>query len=92
MKKIHLYGNWKMNMLPEEGVSFARALAERASGGWYSANAVDICLFPPFVTIGAVQQVLADRGDLSVGAQDGFPEDRGAYTGAVSMAMDTAPV
>lgn len=87
MKMIHLYGNWKMNMLPDEGVSFARALAERASGPLYSANTVDICLFPPFVTIGAVRHALATGGGLSVGAQDGYTEDRGAYTGAVSLAM-----
>lgn len=86
MKKIYLYGNWKMNMLPEEGESFCRSLADRISGSLYQSGLVDICLFPPFLTIPSVLKELP-AGPVSVGAQDGYFEDRGAFTGAVSMDM-----
>ena len=86
MKKIYLYGNWKMNMLPEEGEEFCRSLADRISGRLYGSDCVDICLFPPFLAIPAVLKALP-AGPVSAGAQDGYFEDRGAFTGAVSMAM-----
>lgn len=86
MKKIYLFGNWKMNMLPEEGEEYCRALERRIDGSFYSADLVNICLFPPFLTIPATLAALPG-GPVSVGAQDGYFEDRGAFTGAVSMNM-----
>ncbi|MBL3538921.1 triose-phosphate isomerase [Aminivibrio sp.] len=87
MKKIYLYGNWKMNMLPEEGEAFCRSLADRISGSMlYGSDLVHICLFPPYLTIPSVLKALTEV-PVSTGAQDGYFEDRGAFTGAVSMDM-----
>ncbi|MGI6784497.1 MAG: triose-phosphate isomerase [Aminivibrio sp.] len=86
MKKIFLFGNWKMNMLPDEGADYSRSLERRMMGSFYSADLVNICLFPPFLTIPATAAALPE-GPVSIGAQDGFFEDRGAFTGAVSMDM-----
>lgn len=86
MKKIYLYGNWKMNMLPEEGETFCRSLADRITGSLYGSDLVDICIFPPFLTVPSVLKALPGS-PVSAGAQDGYFEDRGAYTGAVSMDM-----
>lgn len=86
MKKIFLYGNWKMNMLPDEGEAFCRSLANRITGNLYGSDIVDICLFPPFLAIPSVLKALPGA-PVSAGAQDGYFEDRGAYTGAVSMEM-----
>jgi len=87
MKKVYLYGNWKMNMLPDEGEAFCRSLANRITGNLYGSDIVDICLFPPFLAIPSVLKALPGA-PVSAGAQDGYFEDRGAYTGAVSMEMD----
>lgn len=86
MKKVYLYGNWKMNMLPDEGEAFCRSLANRITGNLYGSDIVDICLFPPFLAIPSVLKALPGA-PVSAGAQDGYFEDRGAYTGAVSMEM-----
>jgi triosephosphate isomerase len=88
MKRIHLYGNWKMNLLPGEGRSFVKSLTERLHGAGYSQKELRVCLFPPFVTLESVLDACRphDLG-IAVGAQDGYFEDGGAYTGAVSMSM-----
>ncbi len=86
MKKIYLFGNWKMNMLPQEGRDFCRDLGQKMSGDLYQDDRIHLCLFPPFITIPAVLEALPG-GPVSAGAQDGHYEDRGAFTGAVSMDM-----
>ncbi len=48
MKKIYLYGNWKMNMLPFEGEEFCRTLGNKMQGDIYSSEMIQVCLFPLF--------------------------------------------
>lgn len=86
MKKIYLFGNWKTNILPEEGEEFNQDLGRKIMPDSYSSDLIHICLFPPFLTIPAVLKSLPE-GPLSVGAQDGYYEDRGPFTGEVSMEM-----
>lgn len=70
MPKI-LIANWKMNPVTEkEAVALARAEDVRSAV---------IC--PPFPFLGAVKKVLKRA---SLGAQDGFWKEVGAYTGEVS--------
>ncbi|MEW6617105.1 MAG: triose-phosphate isomerase [Patescibacteria group bacterium] len=69
-----LFGNWKMNPQSEvEAVKLARASDVK--------NAV---LIPPFPFLKAVKNVLKNA---SVGAQDVFYEEKGAFTGEVSPEM-----
>ncbi len=73
MKKI-LFANWKMNPLSEqEAVKLARASDFK--------NAV---IIPPFVFLKSVKNVLKNA---SLGAQDTFFEEKGAFTGEVSPMM-----
>lgn len=73
MKKI-LFANWKMNPLSEqEAVKLARASDFK--------NAV---IIPPFVFLKSVKNVLKNA---SLGAQDAFFEEKGAFTGEVSPMM-----
>lgn len=87
MKKIYLYGNWKMNMLPFEGEEFCRTLGNKMQGDIYSSEMIQVCLFPPFLTIPEVLKSLPEDVPAACGAQDGYFEDRGAFTGEVSMDM-----
>ncbi|MDD2452279.1 MAG: triose-phosphate isomerase [Aminobacteriaceae bacterium] len=87
MKKIYLYGNWKMNMLPFEGEEFCRTLGNKMQGDIYSSEMIQVCLFPPFLTIPEVLKSLPEDVPVACGAQDGYFEDRGAFTGEVSMDM-----
>jgi len=73
MNKL-LFANWKMNPQSEvEAVKLARA-------GDFK-NAV---IIPPFPFLKAVKSVLKNA---SLGAQDVFYEEKGAYTGEVSPSM-----
>lgn len=73
MKNI-LFANWKMSPITEnEAVKLARASDVK--------NAV---IIPPFPFLKAVKNVLKNA---SIGAQDVFYEEKGAFTGEVSPQM-----
>lgn len=79
MKKIYLYGNWKMNMTCAETAEFCSALpAENFEG-------LEIAVFPPFTSIAAAQK--AKRASFIVGAQNVYFEKSGAFTGEISIPM-----
>ncbi|MEK7693517.1 MAG: triose-phosphate isomerase [Chloroflexota bacterium] len=75
-------GNWKMNTLREEALSLARALRERADG----IAGVEKVVCPPFVFLHDVKQALAGS-TIAVGAQNAYWEEKGAFTGEVSIAQ-----
>ena len=71
-------GNWKMHgSLKQLAELDAIARAARGNG------AVDVAICPPFTLIAAA----AARGDLTIGAQDCHPNEKGAHTGCVAAAM-----
>lgn len=75
-------GNWKMNTLREEALALARALRERADG----IAGVEKIVCPPFVFLHDVKQALAGS-TIAVGAQNAYWEEKGAFTGEVSIAQ-----
>lgn len=83
-QKRHLVaGNWKMNMLRDDAVALAGALAERARSG---NPGCDILVCPPATVIGAVGAALKDTR-VTLGGQDCAPAEKGAFTGDVSAEM-----
>ncbi len=71
-----LVANWKMNPLTEsEAMKLARAEDKK-----------NVVIAPPFPFLGAVKKILKHA---SLGAQDVFYEEKGAYTGEVSPEMLT---
>lgn len=86
MRKKMVAGNWKMNTLPDEGVTLARNVAAQRSG--VDRN-VELIVCPPFTHLSLVAGAL--RGsDVALGAQNCAAEAKGAYTGEVSAAMIAA--
>ena len=75
-------GNWKMNTLREEALALARALRERADG----IAGVEKVVCPPFVFLHDVKQALAGS-TIAGGAQNAYWEEKGAFTGEVSIAQ-----
>jgi len=75
-------GNWKMNTTVAEAAALARELRAEL----LDLPAVDVAVFPPFLSIAAVVDVLKNT-DVGVGGQDLHAEVSGAYTGNVSGAM-----
>jgi len=76
-------GNWKMNTTLES----AKALAEAIKAhGLDSITTVEKILCPPFVYLAIVSDITKGTS-LKVGAQDVFWEEKGAFTGQVSVGM-----
>jgi triosephosphate isomerase len=81
MRKPFVAGNWKMNTTEAEAAALARDVALATTGA-----ACDIAVAAPFPHLAAVRDAL--RGShVAVGAQDVYWEEKGAFTGEVSVSM-----
>ena len=75
-------GNWKMFKTCPEAVETAEKLVTLVAG----TTDMDMMIAPPFTALVPVSDVV--RGSsISLGAQNLFWEDRGAFTGEISPAM-----
>jgi triosephosphate isomerase len=89
-----LAGNWKMNKTIGDALAFAGAfipemlnvMGEKAGQGPGSLVWPELLICPPFTAIPALAAVLSGY-PVGVGAQDGFWQEKGAFTGEVSTAM-----
>jgi triosephosphate isomerase len=76
--------NWKMNPNNlDDALDLVRGVMSVARG---HADRVEVAIFPPFVWITSVYDLLVESG-VKLGAQDVFWEQSGAFTGEVSPAM-----
>src|SRR5438067_12556565 len=81
MRERLVIGNWKMNPPTiAEAVELARDVAGRDAGG------VAVGVAPPAVALPAVADALRDA-NVDVYAQDVHWEERGAFTGQISVSM-----
>ncbi len=80
MRKVLIAGNWKMNGTASE----AAALLSGLSG--VSKNQAEMLICPPFTALSAAKPV-AEAAGMSLGAQNVYPEKKGAFTGEISPAM-----
>jgi len=73
--------NWKMNG--------TRAMAGAYPAGLAAAPGVELLLCPPLALLGELRAALgaAGLGEVALGAQNLFPEPKGAFTGEHSPAM-----
>ena len=82
MRKIMMAGNWKMNKIGFEASDFVARLLDilKAEGN------VEVVLCPPYTALAATRDAI--KGSfITLGAQDVFWADRGAYTGKISPRM-----
>ena len=75
-------GNWKMNTTVDEARALANALASNLNG----VSGVEVLLCPPFISLTTVGSEISGTA-LKLGAQNLYPEPKGAFTGEVSPAM-----
>jgi triosephosphate isomerase len=75
----YMLGNWKMNTSLDEALDLVDAIEP-------STGSVRVGVAPPYPWIVPVRQHAAGK-DVWIGAEHAVPEDRGAYTGDVSVAM-----
>ncbi len=81
MRKKVIAGNWKMNKLPNEAISFIEELTELVKN---TQNEVIICA--PFTDL-FYSLLTAQNTNIKIGAQNMHWEENGAYTGEVSPQM-----
>ncbi len=82
-EKPLLAANWKMNPVSGEAAS---ALVQGIIEAAVSQVSVRVALFPPFVWLPAVAQLVSGTA-LEVGGQDCHWQASGAFTGEISAAM-----
>ncbi|MGA7270459.1 MAG: triose-phosphate isomerase [Acidimicrobiia bacterium] len=86
MSKDLICGNWKMNRHHLEAIQMIQKLSYRLAPQDY--DRVEVVVAPPFTSLRSAQTVIeVDNMAISLGAQDLFWEDEGAYTGAISGPM-----
>lgn len=94
MKKIYLYGNWKMNMNRAETETFFGDFAAQISAvpalATAMRDALEVGVFPPFTSLSVAEAALKKMDRMTaplLGAQNVYPKSNGAFTGEVSIPM-----
>jgi triosephosphate isomerase len=81
-----IVGNWKMNANHLEAIQMVQKLSYRLESDDYER--VEIVVAPPFTSLRSIQVVLEqDHIPITLGAQDVFWAESGAYTGEISAPM-----
>lgn len=75
-------GNWKMNKTYGEGRALATEIVEKLK-----PSDTKVVLCTPYIHLPLVQDLVKDVTNLYVAAQNCHQEDRGAYTGEISVEM-----
>lgn len=81
MRKKIIAGNWKMNKLPNEAISFIEELIPLVQN---SKNEIILCV--PYIDL-FYSLLTAQETNIKIGAQNMHYEQKGAYTGEVSGEM-----
>ncbi len=78
--------NWKMHKTHLEAIQAVQKLSYLVDND--DGERVEIVVCPPFTALRSVQTLIdSDRLPFGLGAQNVFPEDKGAFTGEVSPPM-----
>lgn len=82
MRKPIIAGNWKMNKTINAAVELVNGLKR----GLVDIVEVDIVVCPPYTALSDVRELVMDS-NITLGAQDLYWEEKGAFTGEVSARM-----
>lgn len=83
MRRFIIAGNWKMNTSRAAGTALASAIA---AGSTDALKSVDVLICPPFPYLIPIVDAVAGTG-VSVGAQNCYFEEPGAFTGETAVEM-----
>ncbi len=81
MRKKIIAGNWKMNKTPMEALELVEQIKDKCN-----VSECDVVFCVPFIDLISVIEKVKDT-NISVGAQNMYFEDNGAYTGEISPKM-----
>ncbi len=85
MRKPFVAGNWKMNTDSQSAVALAKAIAAESVDA-LSDGKITVAVCPPSVYLSAVAGALSSSS-VGLGAQNVYSEEKGAFTGEVSVSM-----
>lgn len=84
MRKPLIAGNWKMYKTTREAEEYVHRLAELLK----PVEEVEVAICPPFTSLQAASKAISGcEKDITLGAQDVYPESEGAFTGEISPPM-----
>jgi triosephosphate isomerase len=83
MRRKIFAANWKMHVGPTEAREFMQIYLQRHK----RQSDREVWFFPPAVTLTTVAGLVEDRSDISVGPQNSYWEEKGAFTGEISVGM-----
>lgn len=83
MKEYIFTGGWKMNLSPDEGISFAKKLKTYMDSFPDFNEDLKIIIFTDILSLYSVIKIL-ENSPIEIGSPDLFWENTGAYTGEVS--------
>jgi len=82
MRKTFIAGNWKMNLTQSDAAQLAASLVATLADN----TEVDVALCPSFGLLSGIAAQLASS-DISLGAQNLYPSEYGAFTGELNAEM-----
>lgn len=82
MKRLLIAGNWKMNKTVPEAVELVKTLKNLVA----DVNDRDVLVCPPFTALYSVSEELQNT-NITLGGQNMYFEERGAFTGEISPLM-----
>jgi triosephosphate isomerase (TIM) len=81
--------NWKMHLTHLEAIQTVQKLSYLLDAS--ATDRVEVVICPPFTSLRSVGTLIdSDKLPFGLGAQNVYPEDKGAFTGEVSPPMLTA--
>jgi triosephosphate isomerase len=83
MRKKIIAANWKMNMTATEAASFLEDLALELK----NFEGAEVVIVPPFTALPRVSEIVNKIPGLTVGAQNMWHENSGAFTGEICAGM-----
>lgn len=85
MRKKIVAGNWKMNMNFVDGISLFSEISNMAKDELTNNQKLIIC--SPYIHLHSLVQMAKGYSGISIGAQNVFSEEKGAYTGEISASQ-----
>ncbi|MBU0567225.1 triose-phosphate isomerase [bacterium] len=82
MRRPIIAGNWKMNMTGSEALELVEGIKEELKE--FADAEVVVC--PPFTSLEKVARTIKDT-EIQLGAQNVYSQEKGAYTGEISVLM-----
>jgi triosephosphate isomerase (TIM) len=89
MRKKIAAGNWKMHTTLQEGKELINLIMDgmKAQPPAQSADELLVVLGVPFITLSSAARTVYGHSQIKVAAQNCYSEEKGAFTGEVSVSM-----